>query len=291
MNLSDISTILYDAVAYIAVGFVIFFLGKVVYQWLNKSFNVKEELVEKDNVAFAFAHVGYFIGLLLAIGSAIVGPTRGLANDMIDIFAYGILAIILLNLSIWINDKIILRKFSVKKEIITDRNAGSGIIEGAVSVASGLIIFGAVSGETEMGGWAHGFLTAVVFWAFGQIALIIAAAIYQLITPYDVHEHIEKDNVAVGIGFAGALVAIANLIRFGIAGDFDGWLPTFTEAGFELALGIVLLPVMRFLTDKILLPGQRLTDEIVNQEKPNIGAAVIEAFAYIGGSVLITWCL
>ncbi|WP_338398047.1 hypothetical protein [Persicobacter psychrovividus] len=26
----------------------------------------------------------------------------------------------------------------------------------------------------------------------------------------------------------------------------------------------------------------------INQEQPNIGAAIIEAFAYIGGSVLIT---
>ncbi|MCW3805004.1 DUF350 domain-containing protein [Plebeiibacterium marinum] len=291
MNLSDISIILYDAIAYISAGFVIFFLGKVVYQLVNKSFSVKEELVEKDNVAFAFAHTGYFIGLLLAIGSAIVGPTRGLVNDLVDIMAYGALAIILLNLSIWLNDKIILRKFSVKKEIITDRNSGTGIIEGAVSVASGLIIFGAVTGETDMGGWAHGFLTAVVFWAFGQLAMIIGAWVYQLITPYDVHDHIEKDNVAVGVGFAGALIAIANLIRFGIAGDFEGWGPTFTEAGFELVLGLALLPVMRFLTDKILLPGQRLTDEIVNQEHPNVGAAVIEAFAYVGGSVLITWCL
>jgi hypothetical protein len=48
---------------------------------------------------------------------------------------------------------------------------------------------------------------------------------------------------------------------------------------------------MRLVTDKILLPGERLTDEIVNQEKPNVGAALVEAFAYIGGSVLITWCL
>jgi len=291
MNLSDISTMLYDAVAYIAIGFVIFFLGKLVYQLVNRSFSVKEELVEKDNLAFAFAHVGYFIGLLLAIGSAIVGPTKGLVNDIIDIFAYGILAIILLNLSIWLNDKIILRKFSVKKEIITDRNSGSGIIEGAVSIASGLIIFGAVSGESELGGWSQGLLTAVVFWIFGQIAIIIAAAVYQAITPYDVHEHIEKDNVAVGVGFAGALIAIANLIRYGLAGDFEGWIPSFTEAGFELVLGIILLPVMRFLTDKILLPGQRLTDEIINQEHPNIGASIIEAFAYIGGSILITWCL
>ena len=291
MNLSDISTILYDAVAYIAVGFIIFFLGKLVYQLLNKGFSIKEELVEKDNLAFAFAHVGYFIGLLLAIGSAIVGPSRGLANDIIDILIYGVLAIVLLNLSIWLNDKIVLRKFSVKKEIIEDRNSGTGVIEGAVSIASGLIIFGAVSGESEVGVWSHGILTAVVFWAVGQLAIVIAAAVYQLITPYDVHEHIEKDNVAVGVGFAGALIAIANLIRHGLTGDFDGWIPTFTEAGFELVLGIILLPVMRFLTDKILLPGQRLTDEIINQEHPNVGAAIIEAFAYIGGSVLITWCL
>jgi hypothetical protein len=48
---------------------------------------------------------------------------------------------------------------------------------------------------------------------------------------------------------------------------------------------------MRLITDKILLPGEKLTDEIINQEHPNVGAALVEAFAYIGGSVLITWCL
>ena len=289
MTISDISTILYDAVIYIAVGFVIFFIGKLVYQLVNKGFNIKEELVEKDNLAFAFAHVGYFIGLLAAIGSAIVGPSRGLLNDVIDIAIYGVLAIILLNLSIWLNDKIILRKFSVKKEIIEDRNSGTGVIEGAISIASGLIIFGAVTGES--GNLTQGITSAVVFWLAGMIAMFITAAVYQLITPYDIHEHIEKDNVAVGVGFAGALIAIANLIRFALMGDFEGWGITFAEAGFELVLGIILLPVMRFLTDKILLPGQRLTDEIINQEHPNVGAAIIEAFAYIGGSVLITWCL
>ncbi len=289
MTLSDISTILYDAVIYIAVGFVIFYIGKLVYQLVNKSFSIKDELVEKDNLAFAFAHVGYFIGLLIVIGSAIVGPSRGLLNDVLDIAIYGILGIILLNLSMWLNDKIILRKFSVKKEIIQDRNSGTGVIEGAISIASGLIIFGAVTGEGN--DLFHGIISAVVFWLAGQVALFITAAVYQFITPYDVHEHIEKDNVAVGVGFAGALIAIANLIRFAIMGDFDGWGVTFGEAGFELVLGIILLPVMRFLTDKILLPGQRLTDEIVNQEHPNVGAAIIEAFAYIGGSVLITWCL
>lgn len=290
MELTEVSSILYNGVIYIAVAFVIFLIGKFFYQLVNRGFSVKDELVEKDNLAFAFAHVGYFIGLLIVIGAAIIGPSDGIVSDVIEIGIYGVLGIVLLNLSIIINDKIILRNFSIKKEIIADRNVGTGIIEAAVAISSGLIIFGAVTGETE---YSLGFsiLTAVVFWAAGLVALFIISLVYQAITPYDIHEHIEKDNVAVGIGFAGVLIAVANLIQFGLYGDFEGWGYTFAEAGFELLLGIILLPVMRFITDKILLPGQKLTDEIINQEKPNIGAALIEAFAYIGGSVLITWCL
>jgi len=288
-SLSEFSYFVYDAVAYIMVAFVIFLIGKFVYQLLHPSFKVRDELVKKDNFAFALSHVGYYIGLLLAIGSAIVGPSNGLLTDVIDIAVYGILAIVLLNCSIFLSDFLMLRNFSIRKEIIEDQNAGTGVVEGAVSVASGLIIFGAVSGES--GGLLFGILTAVVFWAFGQLALIITTRFYNWITPYNIHEHIEKDNVAVGIGFAGAIIAIGNLIRFGLTGDFQGWLPSFTETSFELLVGLILLPVMRLVTDKILLPGEKLTDEIINQEKPNIGAALIEAFSYIGGSVLITWCL
>ncbi|NOU61099.1 DUF350 domain-containing protein [Marinifilum caeruleilacunae] len=289
ISLSEISYIIYDAVVYIAVAFIIFLIGKFVYQLLHPSFKVKEELVKKDNFAFAVAHVGYYIGLLLAIGSAIVGPSNGLLNDVIDIFVYGMLAIVLLNCSIFLSDYLMLRNFSIRKEIIEDQNAGTGIIEAAVSIASGLIIFGAVSGES--GDMLFGILTAVVFWAFGQLALILTTRFYNWITPYNIHDHIEKDNVAVGIGFAGAIIAIGNLIRFGLVGDFEGWLPSFAETGFELVVGLILLPVMRLITDKILLPGEKLTDEIINQEHPNVGAALVEAFAYIGGSVLITWCL
>lgn len=290
IELPEVASILYHGIVYIAVGFAIFLFGKFVYQLFNRGFSVKDELVEKDNLAFAFAHVGYFIGLFIVIGASIVGPSDGLLADAIEIAIYGILGIVLLNLSIIINDKVILRKFSIKKEIITDQNIGTGIIEAAIAISSGLIIYGAITGETDYG-YGFSILSAVVFWAAGLVALFIISLVYQAITPYDIHEHIEKDNVAVGIGFAGVLIAIANLIRYGLYGDFDGWGYTFAEAGFELLIGIILLPVMRFITDKILLPGQKLTDEIINQEKPNIGAALIEAFAYIGGSILITWCL
>jgi len=289
MTLTEFSTVVYHAIAYLAAAFALFFIGKLVYQLLHQSISVKDELVKKDNVAFSFSHVGYFIGLLIAIGSAIVGPSEGIINDLIVIGIYGGLAIILLNISVFITDKVLLRKFSVRKEIIEDQNIGTGVIEGAVSVASGLIIYGAVTGESDS--LVGGLTTAVVFWLLGQIALILVSRVYNMITPYDIHEHIEKDNVAVGVGFAGALIAMGNLIRFGLYGEFESWGSTLGEAGLEVVAGIILLPVMRYVTDKILLPGENLTDEIINQEHPNVGAAVIEAFAYIGGSVLITWCL
>ena len=273
------------ALVYILACFVLFMLGKHVFKLFNRKIDIKDELVNKDNFAFSVAMVGYYLGLLLAIGGAFIGKSKGLATDLIELGVYGSLAIVLLNISGFLNKKFILYKFSVEKEIVSDRNTGTGVVIAANHVANGLILLGAFSGE---GG---GLDTAMVFWLVGQVTLVFVARFYNAILPYDVHEHIEKDNVAVGIGFAGAMVAISNLIRNAVMHDFEGW----SLAGIDLAVGvvvgIVLLPMVRLLTDMVLIPGRKLTYEIVNQEVPNCDAALFEAFAYIGGSVLIAWCI
>ena len=274
-----------SSLVYLAACFILFYLGKLLYGVFHRQVNVKHELVEKDNFAFAVAHVGYFIGLVLAITGALIGESEGLIPDLINIGIYGGLAILLLNLSIIVNDKLLFPRFSVYREITEDRNVGTGAIEGANSIATGLIILGAVSGE---GG---GVLTAIVFWLVGQLLLLLTAFVYRALVPYDVHDQIERDNVAVGLGFAGALISIANLIRYGLMTDFYSWTQSLTDVGVDVAIGLLFLPIVRWLTDKILLPGRKLTDELVNQETPNVGAGLIEAFAYVGGSVLITLCL
>lgn len=274
-----------SALVYLAAAFVLFFLGKWVYDKLNRHFVLKEELLHRDNFALALAVTGYYLGLILAIGGVLVGPSHGIIEDLFDIFFFGIIAIVLLNLSMVINDKIILYKFDNEKEIIQDQNAGTGVIEMANHIAMGLIISGAISGE---GG---DLITAAVFWLCGQIVLIIAVKLYNFITPFDVHTEIEKDNVAVGVAVAGILIGIGNVIRAGVSGDFISWSHNFSVFAGFVVFGLIMLPLVRFITDKILLPGENLTDELVHQEKPNVGAAVIEAFAYIAASMLITWVL
>jgi len=274
---------------YLAASFILFLVGKFVYQLFHPKIKVAYELVENDNFSFSIAYVGYYIGLLLAIGSAVMGDSEGLLIDLTNIGIYGLMSIILLNLSILINDKIILNKFSVRKEIIEQGNVGTGIVEGANAVATGLIILGAIHGE----GYGAGgpIVTALLYWVIGQALMFVTSIVYNAIVPYDIHDHIEKGNAAVALGFAGALISIGNLIRFALMHDFESWLITFEDVLLDVGIGLAFLPLVRLMTDKILLPGQKLTDEIVNQEHPNHGAALVEAFAYIGGSVLIAWAL
>ncbi len=274
---------------YILASFILFVVGKFVYQLFHPKVKISFELVENDNLAFAFAHVGYFIGLLLAIGSAVLGESYGLIEDLINIGIYGTLSIILLNLSIIINDKLILSKFDLKKEILADRNVGSGIAEGASAIATGLIVLGAIHGEGH--GTGGPIVTAVLYWLLGQGIMFLTTIVYNLITPYDIHEHIEKNNVAVAVGYAGAIIAIANLIRFALMHDFESWVITLEDVAVDVTIGLVFLPIARLMADKILLPGRNLTDELINKEKPNVGASIVEAFAYIGGSMLIVWAL
>lgn len=274
---------------YLASSLILLYLGKWLFKLTKKGIETEIELVEKDNLAFSFAYAGYFAGLLMAVGSAIYGESNGLLIDLEDMAVYGILAIVLLNLSSLIIDHVTLRRFSIWKEITVDRNVGMGIIEGANYLASGLIIFGAVTGES--GHLLYGIYTAIAYWALGQVLIIVATALYDRFTPYSLHEEIEKDNNAAGVAFAGLIIAVANLIRHGLMGDFETWPETLAEVAYESGIGLLILPLIRTLVDRILLPGRKLSDEIAAQEKPNVGAGLIEALGYIGGSVLIIWCI
>lgn len=273
------------AVIYLICAYALFWLGKLVFDLLHREFHVGEELLDNDNVALALALVGYYLGLVFAIGGVIAGPSNGLVEDVVDILVYGPLAIVLLNISTLVSDKLILFQFDNKKEIIQDHNAGTGVTEAGVYVATGLILFGALSGE------AGTIWTALAFWGLGQIGLILTGLVYEWITPYSIHDEIERDNVAVGVSFAGALIGMGNILRFAASDDFFSWQSNIMEFGTYALVGLVFLPLIRFATDKILLPGTTISAKLVEQDHPHLGVGCIEMFSYIGASFLITWCV
>ena len=265
---------------YLAVVLVLVVIGKWVYTALHRGFVLQTELLEKDNLAMALTIAGYYLGLAIVLGGVVSGPGSGmLTENVIDIVIFGLVAIVLLNLSGWINDKIIFSRFDNQKEIIQDRNTGMGAIEGGNHVAVGLITAGALSGE-------GGLLSGAVFWVLGQVGLIVAALLYNKMTSFDLHHEIERDNTAVGVAFAGVLIGFGNIIRLAGEGDFVSWTQSLSEFGYYAVVGLLLLPLVRLFADKVLLPGARLTDELV-QDVPNVGAGAIEATTYLAASILI----
>lgn len=265
---------------HLAVVLVLLAAGRWVYDRLHRSFALRTELLEKDNLAAALAVAGYYLGLVIVLGGVVSGPASfSLLDDVIGLVIFGLLGIVLLNLSAWINDRVVFSKFAIEREIVEDRNVGVGILEGANYAAVGLITAGAMSGE---GGLASG----LAFWIAGLAALIVAGILYDRITSYDLHDEIEKNNVAVAAAFAGVLVGFGNVIRLAGEGDFVSWNESLTGFAYYTVVGLVLLPFIRLFADKVLLPGARLSDELV-QERPNLGAGVIEGVTYLAASMLI----
>jgi len=284
MGNAELDLLLTGAIYLVAV-FVLFFVGKVVYDLLHPRYKLKHELFENDNFALALAVVGYYLGLVFALGGVLTGESAGLVQDLVGIATFGLLAIVLLNVSAFLNDKVILSRFDNVKEIIDDRNAGTGVIEAGNHVANGLIVAGAIGGE---GG---GILHTLAFWGLGQVALIVVSWVYVKLSAFDVYAEVERDNVAVGVAFSGLLVAVGNLVREAISGDFTGWREDLIGFAVFLGVGIVVLPLVRIVTDKVLIPGVKLNDELVAQEKPNVGAGAIEAFSYVAASMLVGWAI
>ena len=266
---------------YLAVILVLLAVGKWVYDALHRRFVLRVELLEKDNLALAVTVAGYYLGLVIVLGGGwCPGPASvSLLDDVIGLVIFGGLAIVLLNLSAWVNDRLVFSRFDNEREIVEDGNVGVGILEGANYVAVGLITAGALSGE-------GGMASALVFWVTGLAALVVAGVLYDRITSYDLHDQIEGGNVAVAVAFAGVLVGFGNVIRLAGEGDFVSWNESLTEFGYYLVVGLVLLPLVRLFADKVLLPGARLADELV-KERPNLGAGVIEGVTYLAASMLI----
>lgn len=265
---------------YLAVVLGLLVLGKWLYDALHRRFVLRTELVEKDNLAVALAVSGYYLGLVIVLGGVVSGPASfSVVDDVIGLVIFGLLGIVLLNLSAWVNDIVIFSKFDNEREIVEDRNSGMGAVEGGNYVAVGLITAGAMSGE-------GGLVPGLVYWFAGLAALVVAGLLYDKITSYDLHDEIEKDNAAVGVAFAGVLIGFGNIIRLAGDGDFVSWNESMAEFGYYTVVGLILLPLVRLFADKVLLPGASLSDELV-KTKPNLGAGVLEAVSYLAASMLI----
>lgn len=274
--------------AYVVLGLIVLILAKMFKDFLTP-FAVDEELTKRDNHAVGLAMIGYFAGVLIIYLGASIGPELA-EEDATQLFQtigidllYALAGIIALNVGRLIVDKLVLYKFSAVKEIIQDRNVGTGAVQFGSYIATALIVAGAIHGE---GG---GVLSALVFFALGQFVLVLFGGFYQWVTKYDIHHEIERDNVAAGVVLGGNMVAIGIILLTATSGDFIDWATNLSDFAYYALAGFSTLMILRKITDWVLLPGTTIAHEIATDR--NLNAAWIEGTVAIGMATVIFFML
>lgn len=269
---------------YVILAFLVILIAKMIKDWMTP-FRIDEQLTRKDNPALGLAVTGYFAGVIIVLLGATTGPdpaveptTMELATGLGIDLAYAVGGIVALNLGRIIVDKLVLRKFSTVKEIIEDRNVGTGAVEFGAYVSTALVVAGSIHGEGTV-------LSALGFFALGQLVLVIFGFIYQAMTRYDIHDEIEKDNVAAGVALGSSLIAMGIILLRATGGDFISWNENLIGFSLSAVLGFMLLTVLRKATDWVLLPGTTLALEIARDR--NLNAAWIEGIISIGMAAVI----
>ena len=274
-----------EAAAYLLIVLLVLIIGKKIDEMVTP-YDLNRELTEIDNKAVAVSFAGYLFGLgIIMWGVLSTDPSEaarssgGRYSDLIDTALWGGIGIALLQIARIVNQKILLSRFDSTKELIIDRNVGTGAVECGSFIGSALIIKAALSGESN--GLALGIASTLIFFICGQVAFVIYGWIYQKKVNFDLHDEIEKDNVAAGVAFGMSMVA-SSILLSGYIMHYDS-LPGFA---IWFVISVFFLVTCRYLLDKIMLPGSLLDEEISRDQ--NWGAALIEGGMAIIIALLVT---
>ena len=278
---------LLEAIPFYAYALLILFLGKLFYERTSR-FSFLKELTERDNPAFGACLAGYLLGIALALTGAFpLGPVSNLIA-LRDMTTGGLLAILLMRASIWINDKLILDHFSIDVEMLRDRNIGTGAAVAGSCIGTGLVLAGALTGDSPT--WLHSVRDIVVYWAAGQALFIGGAWAFYHTAGYDVQKTMEHDNnTAAGISLGGFLASLGVLLWAllqNASGDLGVELATLLIAAL---VGIPLLLLSSIVTRKLILPHINLPKEIAHDK--NSAAGLICAAASLSTALLLAAAL
>ncbi len=279
--------------AFVMLGVITLAFAGIIKD-LFTPYSISDQLTNQDNSALGLSLTGYYIGVIVIFIGAMYDPAdnvqvRNLMSSffllqLAEVLGYSVGGIVALNIARVVVAKLVLHKFDVKKEIIEDRNAGTGAVEFGSYVASAFVIAGAISGKSP-GPWWFGAVAAAALFGLGQLVLVIYSKFYQLICSYDIHDEIERDNVPAGVAFGGNLVAIG-LIQFkAVAGNFESWVSNLSKFAIWSLLGFLVLFLLRILVDRFFMPRSTLSHEIANDR--NINAAYLEGAILIGMATIL----
>lgn len=253
----------------------VLYVARAFYGWSFKV-NLDNEINKKENIAVGVGMGGYLVGIVIASSGALLSVGDSSHKAMM-IAAVGLVSVILMRLSIFFNDKMILPKFKNMEEIIEKRNVGIAFIEAGSCLATGLMIYGIMTGPASS--LAEKVLTGMEYWMWGQLWLIIGSWLYHLVCGFDVNQELHNQhNLAAGISMCGFLTSIGFILEAAMHNVSTNVPEELMTSAVFSVMGFVLLTLTKFIIDKVLAHGAT-GKEIASDG--NVGAGLLSAIGFI----------
>lgn len=281
------------AIIWVTIAFGLLLVAKKLFDRLTP-YSLDVQLTDKDNPAVGLVLTGFLLGIVAIIAGVFSGGGAAeefsaalLGQDVVAVLSYAIPGMVLLFFAGVVTDKVVLHRFCIHQEIVEHRNMAVAAVVASIYLSSGLIVAGGIVGSFSL-------FSALMAYLIGQVGLVLFAFLYQKLTSYDdLKELGERKNKAAGVAFAGNLFAYGLILMKGVSMSGGGLVETpvdrLTHFFYYAIVGCILLVVIRSVTDRVFLPKEKLSKEIV--EDQNLCAGLIEAGLAVASGIILIVCL
>lgn len=251
-----------------------------------RGYDVDQRVTRKRSVGAATSQAGYLIGVLLGFLGALTaaGHATSFLHVVSAVAIAGLVAIVLQLVADLVSDKLVFRGVDLGRGPSEDVNAALAVGKAAVSIATGMVLRGAMS-DAEFG-----LLARIAWFGVGQAAMVLSVLFYCRLTPYDDLAEIKRHNLAAGFPIAGILLAVGVVMEAAIGGK-GGETATRAalDAGLFAAVSLLLVYALGWLSRFVLLPRTKVAVAIV--EEKNVGAGIQEGLSFLLAALIVTFFL
>ena len=160
----------------LAAGILLLLIVLAAFLWLTgklEGYDPVNEMLFRDNPALGIRYALFIIAVVFAL-LGIFDRSQGDSGAWF-FTQHALLAVLLIFLSRYLNDWLILYHFSNNREVVQEKNVAVAIIEGATYLASAYVIAGAFYD------WENSLTNALLWFVIGQFLLIVLAQLYRAV--------------------------------------------------------------------------------------------------------------
>lgn len=260
------------------LGTIVFLMATLSIGWavfsglaVLEGYRAREQATTHDNPAVVLRLCGFMAALIVATFGS-YHPVGELADIKSASVALGI-SVVILVVSLYVNDKFILREVSNTKAIVQDRNVAVAIVEVATCLTTAIIF------ASGMHNPENGLLSNIIWFGIGQVFLVGLVHIFAYLAP-SVFSKVVEGNAACALTLSGLILSGGLAVGGAIHGAFSTWYADLMKVGIALAIWAALMFATFLVVNKVVLLSNDLRSSELTVDN-NWSVGILHAFMFV----------